>query len=55
MLQDISEEEIEVKKADESDEYMSVFFVFDSVLENGGMHSQTALQLFKQIQSESLQ
>lgn len=55
MLEDISEEDISVKQVDESDEYMSVFFVFDSVLENSGMHSQTALQLFKNIQNESLQ
>ena len=55
MLQTIPEDDLGPKRAEESDEYMSVFFVFDSVLENSGMHSQTALQLFKQIQNESLQ
>jgi len=55
MLLDMSEEDLEVREVDESDEYMSVFFVFDSLLENSEMHSQAAVQLFKQIQSESLQ
>ncbi|MEF8873554.1 MAG: hypothetical protein V5A88_02660 [Candidatus Thermoplasmatota archaeon] len=55
MLQNISEMDDKVEKGSESDEYMTVFFVFDSVLENSGMQSQAALQLFKNIQNESLQ
>ncbi|MBS3816770.1 MAG: hypothetical protein KGY76_04315 [Candidatus Thermoplasmatota archaeon] len=55
MLQNSTEIEIEQDEASESDEYMTVFFVFDSVLENSGMQSQTALELFKNIQNESLQ
>ncbi len=52
---DISEIDDEFVEMNESDEYMTVFFVFDSVLENSGMESQAALQLFKDIQNESLQ
>ncbi len=57
MIEDISKEEekVENKKRVGSDEYMTVFFVFDSVLENSDMQSQMALQLFKKIQSQSLQ
>ncbi|GEM_PF-2583440 len=55
MLENISEMDARVVEVNESDEYMTVFFVFDSVLENGGMQSQAALDLFKTIQNESLQ
>lgn len=55
MLENISEEEIGPGEMDKADEYRNVFFVFDSVLENSEMRSQTALQLFKDIQSETLQ
>ncbi len=55
MLQDASDFDGNVVQIEGSDEYMTVFFVFDSVLENGGMHSQTLLELFKDIQNESLQ
>ncbi|MFP3872687.1 MAG: hypothetical protein ACOCTR_06160 [Candidatus Natronoplasma sp.] len=55
MLENISDMQEGTVEINESDEYMTVFFVFDSVLENGGMQSQTALQIFKNIQNESLQ
>ena len=55
MLENISESEIEVQTVDESDEYTTVFFVFDSVLKNSSMESQAAVELFKNIQSQSLQ
>ncbi|MEF8832097.1 MAG: hypothetical protein V5A66_01090 [Candidatus Thermoplasmatota archaeon] len=55
MLEDISESEEEVQTVDKSDEYKTVFFVFDSVLKNSSMESQAAVQLFKNIQSQSLQ
>ncbi len=37
-----------------AEKFMTVFFVFDSVLENSEMKSNAALELFKKIQSESL-
>jgi len=55
MIEDISETEMEIQTIDESDEYTTVFFVFDSVLKNSGMESQAAVELFKNIQSQSLQ
>ncbi len=55
MIEDISKEDMETKKTGGSDDYMTVFFVFDSVLENSDMQSQMALQIFKKIQSQSLQ
>ena len=55
MMEDISETEMEIQTIDESDEYTTVFFVFDSVLKNSGMESQAAVELFKNIQSQSLQ
>ncbi|MFW5903870.1 MAG: hypothetical protein ACOC89_00180 [Candidatus Saliniplasma sp.] len=51
-LDDIEEDE--VAEVDGADKFMTVFFVFDSVLENSEMHSNAALELFKKIQSESL-
>ncbi|MFW6040945.1 MAG: hypothetical protein ACOC85_03830 [Thermoplasmatota archaeon] len=38
-----------------SEQYMTVFFLFDSVIENSEIHSQAAVELFKKIQLESLQ
>jgi len=56
MLEYISEEsEIELQIVDESDEYTTVFFVFDSVLKNSGMEAQAAVELFKNIQRQSFQ
>lgn len=52
MHDEIGEEEIEFSEADR---FMTVFFVFDSVLDKSEMRSQAALELFKKIQSESLQ
>ncbi len=52
MIDDYKEEDL-VEVAG-SDRFMTVFFVFDSVLENSEMHSNAALDLFKKIQSESL-
>ncbi|MGM0404888.1 MAG: hypothetical protein ACQEQM_01940 [Thermoplasmatota archaeon] len=47
-------DEEEVVTVEGSDKFMTVFFVFDSVLENSEMHSNAALELFKKIQSETL-
>ncbi|MFP4000676.1 MAG: hypothetical protein ACLFU5_02100 [Thermoplasmata archaeon] len=55
MMEEISESDLHVKTAEKSDEYTSVFFVFDSVLKNSEIQSQAALELFKNIQSQSLQ
>ncbi len=55
MMEEISESDLQVKMADKSDEYMTVFFVFDSVLKNSDIQSQAALELFENIQSQSLQ
>lgn len=55
MMEEISESDLQVKKADKSDEYTTVFFVFDSVLKNSEIQSQAALELFENIQSQSLQ
>lgn len=55
MLENISESEEEVQPVDKSDEYKTVFFVFDSVLKNSQLESQDAVKLFKNIQSQSLQ
>ena len=49
---EIDEEEVVAVQG--SDKFMTVFFVFDSVLENSEMHSNAALDLFKKIQSETL-
>lgn len=38
-----------------SDEYTTMFFVFDSVLESSDIQSQTAIQIFKHIQDQTLQ
>ncbi|MFW6141343.1 MAG: hypothetical protein ACOC53_02135 [Candidatus Saliniplasma sp.] len=51
-LDDIEEDE--VAEVNGADKFMTVFFVFDSVLENSEMQSNAALELFKKIQSESL-
>ncbi len=40
---------------DEADQYRTVFFMFDSVLQNGEIDSQAALKLFNKIQSDALQ
>lgn len=52
-----SKQVIKEDKADmtEAEQFMTVFFIFDSVLEKSELESQAALQLFKKIQSESLQ
>ncbi|MBS3782104.1 MAG: hypothetical protein KGY66_08420 [Candidatus Thermoplasmatota archaeon] len=55
MLETDSKSEIQIQTVDESDEYTTVFFVFDSVLKNSGMESRAAVDLFKNIQSQSLQ
>ncbi len=47
-------DEKDISGIGESDRFMTVFFVFDTVLENSEMHSNAALNLFKKIQSESL-
>ncbi len=47
-------EEDEVVEVEGADKFMTVFFVFDSVLENSEMRSNAALELFKKIQSQSL-
>ncbi len=52
MIDDYKEEDL--VEVGGSDRFMTVFFVFDSVLENSEMHSNAALDLFKKIQSESL-
>ncbi|MFO7792614.1 MAG: hypothetical protein R6W73_06495 [Candidatus Saliniplasma sp.] len=53
MYFDESDEE-DIAEVEESDKFMTVFFVFDSVLENSEMQTNAALELFKKIQSESL-
>lgn len=40
---------------DEADQYRTVFFMFDSVIQNGELDSQAALKLFNKIQSDALQ
>ena len=49
---DMDEYEIDI---DDSEQFMTVFFLFDSVLQNNEIESQAAIELFKKIQSESLQ
>ncbi|MFP4050198.1 MAG: hypothetical protein ACLFVB_00485 [Thermoplasmata archaeon] len=46
---------IENEDIDESDQFMTMFFVFDNVVENGDMQAQMALELFKKIQKQTLQ
>jgi len=46
---------IENEEIDESDQYMTMFFVFDNVVENQDMQAQMALELFKKIQKQTLQ
>ncbi len=55
MLQntDISENNLTLEA--QSDDYITMFFLFDSVLENSEIQSQTAIQLFKNIQNQGLQ
>ena len=55
MLEKKSETDLQVSTVDKSDEYMTVFFVFDSVLKNSEIQSQAAIELFENIQSQSLQ
>lgn len=52
MYDEMDNKEMEM---DEADRFMTVFFVFDSVLDKSEIRSQAALDLFKKIQSESLQ
>ncbi len=45
----------EERQVDRTEQFMTVFFVFDSVLENSAMESQEALELFKRIQKQTFQ
>ncbi len=39
---------------EEGSQYMTLFFVFDSMVEKADVETQTAFQLFKKIQNQTL-